>query len=333
MRRLAGAGFALLPLGGDGKQPLVKFQDKSISFAQTQAIMARNRSSTYGVRLPNLAVVDVDERSDELYGIVNKRCGVSTVQTDTARGRHFYFENPHGIRHNFGDLPIDFKTGFNSFVVGPHSQRRDGGIYRTVQGVLGIDALPIIKGLPEGLKTTTKDASEVAFTASGQVKEGERNTHLCKAARKMAFTSDSEGELVDNLMYERDIWCEAGSHPVSDGEVVKIAKWAWQKLEMGELTPEGKHVAQTDMEVVKALGPSKDGGNALMLYTILRGNHGANPTKTFMLDHGGMLHAGLIAFGRDVFKRCVELLEELGVIEKVRRYKVGGFKQQYRLKK
>ena len=265
--------------------------------------------------------------SQELYGIVTERCGASTVQTDTSRGRHFYFENPHGIRHHFGDLPIDFKTGFNSFVVGPLSQRPDGAIYKPVQGVLGLDPLTIIKGPPRVLKTTPR---EVAFTASGQVIEGGRHTYLKERAHDMVFSVESLDELVQNLLFERDEHCETG---YSDSRVISLAQWYWDMLCEGKLIRKGRHVAQTDMDVVKALGPQKDGPNAVLLYTLLSGSHRADPSKTFLLDHGGMLEAELISFGRDAFNRCVRLLETIGVLEKVRGYKVGGYKQQYRLKK
>jgi hypothetical protein len=327
MRRLNDAGFGLLPLGG--KVPLISFAGKPISLGQVAAIMSKNGSNAYGVRLHNLAVVDVDERSQELFDIVTERCGDAAVQVDTSRGRHCWFENPANIRFNFKKdrLPIDFKTGFNSFVVGPHSQRPDGGAYRPFKGILGIDPLTIIKGSSRALKT----ASPSMQSASDQVMEGTRNKHLVRMARRMAFTSDSEGELVDNLMYERDFWCDAGSHPVGDREVEKIAKWAWGKLQAGELWREGEQMLYVPAAPLENLTKATHGDKAALLLLVLKQKHGAERDKTFLLDHSAMKTAGLIQYGREVFQQVVRLLEQLGLIERVGRYKVKGYKQQFRL--
>ena len=58
--------------------------------------MESKPSSLYGIRLPRLAVADVDERSQELFDLVEKECGASPVQVNTPRGRHLYFANPEG---------------------------------------------------------------------------------------------------------------------------------------------------------------------------------------------------------------------------------------------
>ena len=224
--RLTDAGFSLIPLGGgsDGKSPLVKFSGKQISQAQTLGIMRKRGSSLYGVRTDRLAVCDVDQRSEELFSMVTERCGDTPVQVDTPRGRHFYFANPEGVRHSFAGEPIDFKTGLNSYVAGPCSIRSDGRCYEPFLGSLGVSVLPAIKPPPQG-----------AFTASGRVSEGSRNTHLTKAAVRMVSCVDTVEELTANLIWERDTICEAGAHPVTDPEVEKIGRWAWGKRQTGDI--------------------------------------------------------------------------------------------------
>jgi len=326
MERLADAGFALLPLVG--KVPFIPFADKKIKFKQVKAIMARNGSNAYGVRLPQLAVVDVDQQSDELFAVVTKRCGDAAVQVDTSRGRHFYFDNPENISINFrkDGLPIDFKTGVNSFVVGPHSQRPDGGAYEPFKGILGIYPMVIIKGSSQALKT----ASPPMQSASGQVREGWRHDHLLKEAVQMAFNCDTEGELVGNLMYERDIWCEAGNDRVGDREVEKIAKWAWDKLQADELWG-GERMVGIKADTAQALITNPDGGiEAYALYTKLLIAH-PFPNTRFGLNFDGMKKSGLITFGERNFHRAKKLLEQSGLLEKTANYSVGNRSNQYRL--
>lgn len=324
IERLADAGFALLPLGG--KSPLIGFKGKKISCSQVRAIMLKKGSSAYGVRLPQLAVVDVDERSQELYDIVTERCGASTVQTDSSRGRHFYFDNPENIRIDFRkeNLPIDFKTGVNSFVVGPHSIRPDGGVYRPFRGILGIDPLSVIVGPPQALIT----ASEVV--KGNQVVEGGRHNHLLKKAVMFGHTSETEDELVGGLMYERDLWCDVGHHPVSDREVEKIARWAWGQKEVGELWG-GEQMVGIKADTAQALITNPDGGiEAYALYTILRIAHPFLNTR-FGLNFDGMKENGLITFGERNFHKAKKLLEQCGLLEKVANYSVGNRGNQYRL--
>jgi hypothetical protein len=326
MERLADAGFALLPLVG--KVPFIPFADKQIKFKQVKAIMARNGSNAYGVRLPQLAVVDVDERSPELYDIVTERCGSSTVQTDTSRGRHFYFDNPDNIRIDFRkeNLPIDFKTGVNSFVVGPHSIRPDGGVYMPSKGVLGLDPLTIIKGPPQALKTAPPSMQ----SASDQVMEGGRHDHLKKKAVKFGHTSKTEDELLAYLMDERDVWCDAGNHPVRDSEVVEIAKWAWSKLLSADLWG-GEKMLAMKAKTVETLTSNPDGGiEAFALYSILKNAH-PFPDTRFALNFDGMKEARLVTFGEGKFHKAKKLLQQEGFIELMANYSVGNRSNQYRL--
>ena len=75
--RLYRAGFSLLPLGRtDGKAPLCRYRpDVRLPLGRILAPMHRAGSSTYGVRLAGLVVVDCDEDSPELVQQIEARFG------------------------------------------------------------------------------------------------------------------------------------------------------------------------------------------------------------------------------------------------------------------
>jgi hypothetical protein len=75
--RLHRAGLSLLPLGrADGKAPLCKYQpNERLPLRRILAPMRRAGSSTYGVRLAGLAVLDCDEESLELVREIEARFG------------------------------------------------------------------------------------------------------------------------------------------------------------------------------------------------------------------------------------------------------------------
>ena len=143
--RLKGAGFPLLPLGGaDGKTPLLRaWAGSGVTLARVLAPMHRTGSTTYGVRLDGLAVIDCDSDDSALVAQIEARFGQSPVQIKTPRGRHLYYRAAGVVPNLRGEgLPVDIKTGARSYVVGPLSVRPDGGFYDPVQGVLGIEAPP-----------------------------------------------------------------------------------------------------------------------------------------------------------------------------------------------
>ena len=139
--RLKGAGLHPLPLGGgkDGKAPLMrKWTDPKLTLSQILAPMFRTGSAVFGLRLDGLAVIDCDEDSTDLVAAMEARFGPSPVHIKTPRGRHLYSRAGGNAPNLRGEgLPVDIKTGGRSYVVGPLSQRPDGGFYAPVKGLLG----------------------------------------------------------------------------------------------------------------------------------------------------------------------------------------------------
>ncbi len=139
--RLHRARFSLLPLGrADGKVPICRYRaDERLRLGRILAPMRDAGSSTYGVRLAGLVVIDCDEDNPELVQQIEARFGPSPVHVQTPRGRHLYYGAGAGKPPNLrGEgLPVDIKSGATSYVVGPHSIRPDGGVYSPIIGALG----------------------------------------------------------------------------------------------------------------------------------------------------------------------------------------------------
>jgi hypothetical protein len=86
MAALTGAGFSLLPLGGDadGKAPLRSVKDVRLNLSQVHGPMSRRGSSMYGVRLDDLAVLDLDKDDPALVEALEARFGPAAVHVQTA---------------------------------------------------------------------------------------------------------------------------------------------------------------------------------------------------------------------------------------------------------
>src|SRR5690606_21945337 len=95
---------------------------------------AAGDSSTYGIRLEGLRVVDVDSDTPEARVYVENYIGHSPYRVKTSRGYHLWFrhkgEKPQNVRNAF--IAIDFKTGGNQQVVGPRSIRPDKVVYQAI---------------------------------------------------------------------------------------------------------------------------------------------------------------------------------------------------------
>lgn len=308
-------GLALVPLGGeDGKSPLVQFQGrKRLPLKIVTDKLTKANSSVYGVRLKGLTVVDVDKDDKANRAYVKKRFGHSPLTVQTPRGLHLYFagETPNmAIREN--NLAIDIKSGSNSYVVGAGSIRPDGNSYNMLSGDYAN-----IKWLP---KFNDKFLKEVSSQV-GKVPEGERYKKvLFPKAVEYAPNCDSLDELIQELQSEVNFQCES-PETVTQSEIMRTAKWAWQKrLENSLYAGEHSAVKTTNLEF-KMLMKVKYGELGLSLLHTLRHNHSGSKRigKPFPICRRAMSKANVIeGWSEDKYRRASVALLQTGLIKLVK---------------
>lgn len=317
--RLKGAGFPLLPLGGaDGKTPLLRaWAGSGLTLARILAPMHRTGSQVFGVRLDGLAVIDCDSDDSALVAQMEARFGQSPVQIKTPRGRHLYYRAAGAVPNlSCESLPVDIKTGARSYVVGPLSLRPDGGFYDPVKGVLGMDALPPLRG-------ATSPVTDPILT-------GHRHVELVKEAMRMVELVNSAAELQANLAGIRDDWC-VDPATMPDSELAGIAGWAW-KCRLENRIYRGRDSAfPVQRLALDALRGQTNGADAIALLVLLEDQHGHQPGKRFPLDFDAMRAAGLLNLSKARQRAARRTLEGAGLLRLVGRHRAGSRPQTFAL--
>ncbi|WP_417586351.1 bifunctional DNA primase/polymerase [Pararhodobacter oceanensis] len=316
--RLKGAGHTLLPLGGgeDGKGPIVRaWAGPGLTLAQILAPMHRTGSQAYGVRLDKLAVVDCDSDDAELVARLEARFGASPVHVKTPRGRHLYYR-ANGTAPNLRaeGLPVDIKTGARSYVMGPLSLRPDGGFYAPAKGVLGVDALPILRRV-----TATKPAP---------IQTGQRHDNLMKEAIAMVEYVESAEELTANLASIRDDRCDDPA-TIPDAELRSIAGWAWARRLENQIYQGRNSAFRVDRLALDALRGCANDADAIALLVLLVDRHGHTPGKRFPLDFKAMRAAGLLNLSVPRLRGARRTLEGAGLLRLAGRHRAGSRPQTY----
>jgi len=318
--RLKGAGFPLLPLGGgdDGKTPLTRaWAGPVMPLAQVLAPMHRTGSRAYGVRLDGLAVIDCDSADPALVADLEARFGPSPVHVRTPRGMHLYYRAVGPAPNLRGEgLPVDVKTGGRAYVVGPLSERRDGGLYVPVRGLLGVDVLPPLRPVSGPLAT------------SATVPTGQRHIALVKEAIRMVEYVDNAGELATNLCALRDDLC-GDPATMPDSELQAIAGWAWKCRLEGRIFKGRDSEVKVNRLALDALLPLSNGPDALALLVTLIDKHGHAPGKRFALSHGAMRKAGLTSLSRPRFLAARRTLEGAGLLRLAQTHRAGSRAQSF----
>ena len=318
--RLKAAGHHLLPLGGgaDGKAPLLRaWAGPSLTLGRILAPMHRAGSTAYGVRLDGLAVVDCDNDSPELVTALQARFGQSPVHVKTPRGLHLYYRAGGAVPNLRSEgLPVDIKTGPRSYVMGPLSQRPDGGFYDPVRGVLGRDTLPVIR--------------LVRQSNPAPILTGHRHVELVKEAMRMVTLVDSPDELQDNLACIRDDWCMT-PETMPDSELAGIAGWAW-KCRLENRIYHGRDSAfPIQRRALDALRGQANGADAIALLVLLEDQHGHAPGKRFPLDFDAMRASGLVNLSTPRLRAARRTLQGAGLLRLVGRHKAGSTPQTFAL--
>ena len=318
--RLKGAGFHPLPLGGgdDGKAPLIrKWTDPKLSLSQVFAPMHRTGSAAYGLRLEGLAVIDCDEDRPALVEALEARFGLSPVHVKTPRGRHLYYRAGGTAPNLRGEgLPVDVKTGGRSYVVGPLSIRRDGGLYVPAKGLLGLDPLPVLRS--------------VEAPGALPIHEGARHAAMVREAIAMVEHVASADELAARLVALRDGLCENPA-TMPDRELQAIAGWAWGQLLKGEIYHGRDSGFRINRLALDALRGKTGGSDAIALFVTLSDVHGHIPGRRFALDHKAMRAAGLTDLSEKAFRAARRALEGAGLLKLVGKHWAGAHGQSFTL--
>ena len=328
LARLVRAGFPLVPLGGgaDGKAPLLRsWAGPVLPLARILAPLYRAGLQVYGVRLDGLAVIDCDEDSGDLVEAMEARFGPSPVHVKTPRGRHLYYRtngSPPNLRGE--GLPVDIKTGPRAYVVGPLSQRPDGGLYLHAKGLLGKDALP-------PLRASQGPQRAVAGNARAEtIPVGQRHAELAREAKKMVELVDSVEELMATLQAVRDEFC-ADPATMPDREVRGIANWFWKRR------MENRNFKGRDSEfslkrsALDALRGWQNQTDALGLYVMLVDLHGHTPGKRFALDFKAMRESGLTELSIPRLRAARRTLQTVGLLSLVGKHQAGAKHQTFTL--
>ena len=127
----------VMPLSGkDGKKPRVsRFKDRTIHHRETIRLLEADKISTYAIRLSGLTVIDVDSDPKDWDHVVavQSLLGRSSFIVETGRGYHLYYRGEKKFKNPFA-FKAEIKSGWNSYVVGPHSVRPDGVVYEPILG-------------------------------------------------------------------------------------------------------------------------------------------------------------------------------------------------------
>jgi hypothetical protein len=320
MARLKGAGLHLLPLGGgtDGKTPLTRaWAGPAMPLAQVLAPMHRAGSRAYGVRLDGLAVIDCDTADPALTADLEARFGPSAVHVKTPRGMHLYYRAAGAVPNLRGEgLPVDIKAGCHAYVVGPLSERPDGGFYAPVKGLLGNDTLHPLR------------ASTGPLVKAARMPKGQRHVTLVKEAINMVEYVDSAEELAANLCWIRDELC---SDPATmpDSEVRGIAGWAWKRRLEGKIFKGRDSDVRLNRMALDILLPLANGPDALALLLTLIDKHGHAPGKRFSLVYPSMRQAGLTTLSRPRFLAARRTLECAGLLRLAETHRAGSRAQTF----
>lgn len=320
LQHLGRRGYTLIPLGGsDGKTPKIGNWAKSeVKVSQCRAIMNRTGSSSYGVRLDRMIVLDIDTQDADLLARLEERFGPAKVQVRSPRGMHLYYAEGGAIPALKAEgLPVDVKTGPHAFVVGPHSVRPDGGCYAYLKGRLGEVALT-----PLRMQETAGGVGPVAQRRLPEV--GSRHVWLRAEALNMVEFVNSLDELIGNLEHLRYRAPDPESMPVS--EVRGIAEWAWKCRLENRLFAGRNSAVKLNRNAIDALRHEPD---ALALYAVLCDAHGHTSPKRFALSHPGMVKAERIILSRDRFRAARDTLVRKGLLQLVAKHQAGKRSQQF----
>ena len=322
----------VMPLQGkDGKHPRVQsYMNKTIHHRATIRLLEADKISTYAIRLSGLTVIDVDSDPKDWDHVVavQSLLGRSSFIVETGRGYHLYYRGEKKFKNPFA-FKAEIKSGWNSYVVGPHSVRPDGVVYEPILGNF-IEPPLTDCNVPTSLlkKSHTPSYNQMSMSQNGKVRVGDRHNYLLSASWRLADECLDEEELAFKLKWHAVETC-VDAENITMKELEDIASWMWGKQYYGKRYSEEFSEVKISRSVIKRLIGLSGASDALALYVFLSDKH-RHTGKDFAINFSGMKKAQLTDLGRDRFNRAKKLLLELGHIQQAKNYKVGSRPNTYR---
>lgn len=264
--RYAEHGVAIFPV--QGKRPAIRNYLRLRPEGSRRLVDRFAETSAFGLALKRsgIVVVDVDTPQEKVLSDALARYGDTPfiVRSGSGNFQAWYRRQNEGryIRPN-PDRPIDILG--DGFVVAPPSIGEKGP-YEIIEGSLAdIPCLPTLKNAPAssagvGGVSTDTGASQTAIA------QGQRNRTLWRLCMIEARACDE----FDTLLEVARTANEDCLPPLSDAEVVKLARSAWGYTERGENLVGRQHITVAFETIDQLLSVDPD---AFVLMTLLLRHH------------------------------------------------------------
>jgi hypothetical protein len=255
-------------------------------------------------RRTGLTVLDVDTTDQRVLADALDRHGHTPIVVRSGSGHYQAWYKNNGearqIRPFGPDDPIDILGG--GFVVAPPS-RGIKGDYQFIQGGLDDrDRLPIMRNihLDIALEPISPD-----LLGEKYVPDGQRHKTLIRYSLEQAHHCEDFEALLDAARTGNEGYLP----PMTETEVVNIAKWAWDCTVTGQ-NRVGRGARRTAIEAADLMRSNPD---AYMLLKYLRDQNG--PQRIFMVANG--LHT-TFGWSRQRLAKARSYLLEHGHLSRVR---------------
>lgn len=291
--------IATYPLTAN-KSPAVRYYDRiGLSYSAQLALKAPEADAAGFCAGPRsrLTIIDIDSTDDRLVDEIESRFGRSPLHVVTpSGGRHLYFRNRDERRHIRPFPDIDILGAGNVVAVGSRTAK---GCYVIDRGSLNdLDRLPPLKATPPTL------------TRPEKVPKGTRSGTLFRWGLRIApyFAGDFNALLAE--LQAINMNCRP---PLSDDEVVGIARSAWHYETTGNNWVGRKARTTTDRDEVLAFGHDPE---AFLLLKLLECSHPRADAR-FAVDQ--IETAKLFGWNRKRLRARIETLLGMGRLKRVHR--------------
>jgi hypothetical protein len=273
-----------------------------------------------------VAVVDVDD--PRLIEPMLDRFGPTPLIVSTPRGGvHLYYDKGSSsvrslnLRNREG-LDVDIRADGGLAIVPPSRDAVTGSCYTFLEGTFAclsdlpkfrIEALGGVAGhAPPGRGRGPRSGARIP--------RGQRNNDLFRELLKHAPHCDDFDAVLDVARTRNAFAYEA---PLPDAEVVSTAQSVW-RYEREDRNWVGRAPRTIiGREELLVFAAHKNGGNALLLWAYLEGQH-ARRAEPLVLDREAMAEANLLpGWSAWRYRQAVETLRELGLLEIVG----GGYRR------